>query len=381
MTKRLAYLDGLKGWMAVLIVLAHYMLALWPKGYVGFGSGAEGDLSEYVTDALPWSLFSNTSISLYLLFGMISFLVVVAYRNAGAGSACPVLERQASKRYFQFLIPVFVATVGAYILYETGILRYEELAELSGSVWNRSVIPTTDNVWLMLFYAVIGIYFNNSVEFLTVLWCMHIIFIGSYLVYAIWALFGNCRWRFVSVLVFSVICIFFPEYFVFAAGALSGELFYMWQQKSRDRVQDGWKNFLCGVILIVAGIVSGLIPSPLLPEPFSLNVTYAVSVFAILTGLMFCKGIQRFLSWRGFVWLGKYLFSIILVHIFVLYTFSAWFYHVLSAWLEAGSGVIFIVTSLVSFPVVVIISIGFYRLFELPSRKLAAYAGKRIQGK
>ncbi len=132
--------------------------------------------------------------------------------------------------------------------------------------------------------------------------------------------------------------------------------------------------------MIVAGIALGLVPSPMLIEPLSLYITYAFSVFLILTGLMFCKGMQRFLSWKGFVWLGKYLFSIILVHIFVLFTFSAWLYRFLLTWLDAGGGAVFAVTSLVSLPVVVLISMGFYRLFELPSRKLAAYMGKRIQG-
>lgn len=373
MKNRFLYLDGLKGWMAVSVVLTHYMLALWPKGYIGFGSGIEENLRSYVISDMPWSLFSNTSISLYLLFGMISYLVVVAYRSAGNSSA--VLERQASKRYFQFLIPVFAATVGAYFLFEIGILPYEEIAELTGSAWNSAIAPTTDNVGWMLFYAVIGIYFNNKLSFLTVLWCMHIIFIGSFLVYGIWALFGKHQNWFVCSLVFFIVSLFYQEYLVFAAGALSGELFVRWREKAGSR-----KLSFCGAVAIVCGIVLGLIPSSLLPEPLSLQMTYAAGVFLILTGLTFCKKIQHFLSWKGFVWLGKYLFSIILAHIFVLYTFSAWLYRFLSVWLETGSGELFLVTSVVSLPVVILASVAFYKLFEEPSRKLANYVGKRMQG-
>ncbi|MGN1179746.1 MAG: hypothetical protein ACI4SD_00925 [Suilimivivens sp.] len=94
MDKRVDYLDGLKGLMTIFVVFTHYMLALFPKGYVGFGSGLEGNLKEEVVANFPWSLFSNTSISLYLFFAMIPMFVVLSYRKHGDDAA--VLQRQAS---------------------------------------------------------------------------------------------------------------------------------------------------------------------------------------------------------------------------------------------------------------------------------------------
>lgn len=376
MTNRVSYLDGLKGWMAVCVVLTHYMLALWPKGFVGFGSGVEENMRGYVTAQMPWSLFSNSSISLYLLFAMISFFIVLSYRSSG--NALSVLQRQASKRYFQFLIPVFAATVCAYGLYGLGALAYEPVAEMTGSSWNRAIEPTTGNAGLMLFYALFGIYFNNQVEFLTVLWCMHIIFIGSYLTYGILALFGNYRKRFICYLIFFAVALFYPSYFIFAAGAICGELFF--QQKSgsdgkRSKGTQGART-LGGVFCVLAGVAIGLIPAPLLPGWLNLEVTYACSGFLILSGLTFCRRLQRFLSWKGFVWLGKYLFSIILVHIFVLYTFSAWLYKILSSQVING-GLLYILTALISLPVIFLCSACFYKLFEEPSRRLAEYIGRR----
>lgn len=362
----------MKGWMAVIIVFTHYMLAMWPKGFVGFGSGADGDLREYVRAGLPWSLFSNTSISLYLLFGMISFVIVVTYRNAG--NALLILQRQACKRYFQFLFPVFAATIAAGLLYHFGILQYEGMAEMTGSMWNRAIIPTTDHPGMMLFYSVIGIYFNNKVEFLTVLWCMHIIFIGSYLTYSVLALFGRIRYKLVCYAAFLLVAAFNPVYLIFVAGAISGELFYCRQHKqegSIDRKRQGVFSF-GGAALVFLGCVIGLIPGPFLPAGITLEMTYAISAFCVLSGLIFCQWLPRFLSWKWAVWLGRYLFSVILVHIFVLYTFSFWLYRLLADFIQ-DRGWLFLTVSVVSLPVVILCAVGFYRLFELPSRKFAGY--------
>lgn len=370
MEKRINYLDGMKGWMAVVIVLTHYMLALWPKGYVGFGSGAAGNLRGYVLANLPWSLFSNTSISLYLLFGMISFFVVVAYRKAG--NDLLVLQRQACKRYFQFVLPVFVVTIAAGLLYRFGVLQYEGMAGLTGSAWNKAIVPTTDNPALMLFYSLAGIYFNNKIEFLTVLWCMHIIFTGSYLTYGVLALFGRVRYRWVCYAVFLVVSVFYPAYLVFVAGAVSGEFFLRWQQRHDGALKrEKPAGISCGGgALVISGFVIGMIPSPLLPAGITLEMTYAAAVFFILSGLIFCKWLPRFLSWKWAVWIGRYLFSVILVHIFILYTFSFWLYRLLASYI-GEKGLLFGIVSAASLPVVILCSIGFYRLFELPSRKLA----------
>lgn len=370
MEKRIRYLDGMKGWMAVVIVLTHYMIALRPEGYVGFGSGVTGDLREHVLANLPWSLFSNTSISLYLLFGMISFVIVVAYRKAG--NDVSVLQRQACKRYFQFVLPVFAATVLGGLLYWFGVLQYEGLAGLTGSVWNTAIVPTTDNPGLMLFYALAGIYFNNKVEFLTVLWCMHIIFIGSYLTYGVLALFGRVRYKWVCHAVFLCVAVFYPAYLVFVAGAVCGEL---WQQK-REESRTG-RPVWFGVALVILGLAIGMAPSPFLPAGITLEMTYAVGVLFILSGLIFCERIFRFLSWKWAVWLGRYLFSVILVHIFILYTFSFWLYRLLAVYIE-GKDLLFGIVAALSLPVIILCSVGFYRLFELPSRRLAGFVASRL---
>ncbi len=385
MNKRIKYLDGLKGVIALIIVLTHYMLALWPQGYVGFGSEVEENtMREHISLTLPWSLFSNTSISLYLLFGMISLFIVVSFRSAG--NSQKLLEKKALGRYFQFLIPVFTVTLAAYILYETGALSYEGLADQTGSSWNRAVIPTTDSVWLMLFYGLIGIYFNNRVEFLTVLWCMHLIFIGSYLTYGVLALFGNCGKRWICYLAFFVIAFFYPSYLIFAAGAVNGELFYRWRQREGQKEEGTtsfttWRSTFCGGVLIFAGLMLGMVPSPFLPSGISLEMTYAVSSFLILCGLMLCRKLQCILSQKVFTWLGKYMFSMILTHIFVLYTFSAWLYRLLSVHTAMGSGALFLITALVSLPPVLLCAVGFYRLCEEPSRKLAKYISKFVMEK
>lgn len=193
---RIEYFDGLKGLMALIVVLLHYMMALFPKGYVGFGSGVDSNPSSVVEKGMPWSLLSNSSLCLYIFLALISFFIVWGYRQHN--SQIEVVQKKAVGRYFQFMIPVFAATVMAYIFYEIGFLQYDMVADMTGTSWSRNLVPTTHNPLKMIFYGIVGIYFNNKVEFLTVLWCMHIIFLGSMLTYAVLALFGNSRYTYLS---------------------------------------------------------------------------------------------------------------------------------------------------------------------------------------
>ena len=366
MDKKLEYLDGLKGLMAIFVVFTHYMLALFPKGYIGFGSGVEENMKEEAAANLPWSLFSNSSISLYLFFAMIAVFIVLKYRRHG--NDVSVLQRSAAGRYFQFLIPVFASTVLAFVLYQCGFLQYESMEQLTGAPWSLAIVPTTNHIGWMLFYGLFGIYFNNQVEFLTVLWCMHIIFIGSMLTYGVWALFGNGRNRYLAAIVYLIIACALPDYFVFAVGGILGEILYA-KQKREEEGNDREKPWI-GLVCILLGAILGLVPSAFLPEHVTLYLTYALASGLILYGVLNCSWSRKLLLWKGFTGISKYGFSIILTHIFVLYSFSYWFYRFLKGFI-ADAGVLFILTFLVSFVVVVFISKLFWMLFERPSRVLA----------
>lgn len=366
---RIKYIDGLKVIMAIAVVFTHYMLAFYPNGYVGFGSGVNEGIKKCIRGGMPWSLISNSSISLYLFFAMISFVIAVNYREKQ--SDISVIQKQAVGRYFQFLIPVFAATFLAFVLYETGFLRYEQVAAMTGTPWSLSIRPTTHSFGLMLLYGIIGIYFNNNVEFLTVLWCMHVIFIGSMLTYAIMALFGNLRYKYICCIMFMIVGLIFPQYLVFAVGVISGEIY----NYVRYRELEGWKINLAGICMICTGIAIGMIPSVYLPKYINLYISYAAGSLLILCGVVICRPVQKLLSWKGFMILRGQEFSIILVHIFVLYSFSAWLYKLLLQFIH-NNQLCFLFTFLISLPVIALGAIIFNILFEKPSRRLS----KRVSG-
>lgn len=372
MSKRVDFLDGLKGLMVIFVVLTHYFLALYPQGYIGYGSNVVGDPKEAVIANLPWSLFSNTSINLYMFLALIPVFIVLSYRRHGNDIA--VLQRQAATRYFQFVIPVFAATVLAFIGYESGFFQYEAMAEMTDSSWSLSIIPTTDNPFWMLFSGLFSIYFNQSVECLTVLWCMHIIFIGSMLTYGIWALFGQSKYRYLPGIVYLIIGCFFTEYLVFAGGSIIGEILYI-QQTEKGKEKQNKKQWL-GWLCTIAGIVFSFLPSAFLPKYVTLHMTYGLATFLLLYGTLNINLLQRILNNKGLISISQYGFSIVLSHIFVLFTFSYWFYKVLMG-VISDPGILLFVTFVVSFVVVLICSKIFFELFEKPSRLLAKKVYKR----
>lgn len=376
--KKITYLDGLKGVIAILIVLEHYLLSMLPTGYIGFGSGVqEQDKQAAIINALPFSLFTNTSLTLYVLFGLIAFFVALGYfyaESANSSEAVKYLICHAKKRYFQLLFPVLVATMCAYLFYQFGILQYEKMGEITGSSWNIAVIPDKAPMWKVIYTGAIGIFLHNKVEFLTVLWCMHIIFWGSYGSLGAFALVHLCKKRYLVYGFLLILCSFFQTYLVFLVGMLCADYYF---HKKENRLSHLHTN-LVGGICMVSGILIGMIPSTMLMDGVTLGVPYAVGAGLIIFGIITSDEVQKILSLRVFTYIGKYLFSIILVHIFVLYTFSTELYIVLTRYLS-NQTVRFWITFLLSCVVIWLTSFLFYALIERPARNFARYIeqGKR----
>lgn len=61
MTKRIDYIDGLKFLLSYLVLIAHFMMAFYPEGYIGFGSAySEAEKLSVLINKLPYSLYINS---------------------------------------------------------------------------------------------------------------------------------------------------------------------------------------------------------------------------------------------------------------------------------------------------------------------------------
>lgn len=361
--KHILYLDGLKGVLCCCIVLLHYQLAFFPESYIGFGANPAAYPATIVMENLPFSLFSNSSFSLYVLFGIIAYLIARSFFQAE--DPMHGLRIKAVKRYFRFCLPVFVITIIFYTLFVNGVLWYKELYDITGSYWLLAIMPPVVSSEQLLFKALLECYFENDLQIVTVLWCMHIIFIGSFLTFGGLALLGGSRYRYLGYIVCLICGCFYQKYLVFLIGVICADY------KPTEVQSQKW-----GEVLILAGIGLGFVPAVFLPAGITLSFTYALAVGLFLAGLQRCSWLQVLLSAAWLVKAGRYIFSVILVHMLVLLTISAYSYPHFLDWTGGNIVLSFWGMFIPSAICISGLSVLFYKYFEQPSMRLADWVSK-----
>ncbi len=366
MKKRIDYFDGLKFVLCYMVMLMHYALAFLPAGYAGFGSGvAPEDQISTILEYFPFSLLINSSLVLYIFFALISVIVTIVFYTTRDQQK--FLEKQCVKRYFRFMTPVAAIILLTYGLDRGGLLHFEDAYALSGSSWNLAIAPWAKSWWEALYIAFLKSYFMPDNAILTVLWCLDIIFIGSFLTYGFLACMGNSKRRFGAYIALAVLGCVFPKYLIYLVGIVCGDVFVHGLPNTKLQ---GWKKEAAAWLLLVSGIIIGYIPGCFLPEGLSVILLYCIGTMLFLLGLMYSEFLQRILSAKFLVSQAKYSFCLLLTQIPVMFGIS---YHSFK-WISQMTGnylLTFAINAVIYAVVTHLISIAFYHVFEKPSIKLA----------
>lgn len=322
-------------------------------------------------DALPLSIFSNTTIHLFIFFILIATLTTISFYNAKA--PYKTLQRQAIKRYFRFLLPVGAAILLTYYLHAFGFLDFKSVAQLNNSSWCAAIEPVDMPLPALLLHSFVQCYFENCGQVLTVIWCMYIIFLGSMLTLALLALFGNSRFRFLLYVASLPLLIIYPTYASFIFGIVCGDFYVHGLDKLT--LKSNQQNML-GLVLITVGICIGIIPDVVLSKYITTTYTCSLGAALFILGVMLSPWLQRLLSMSFLVQQAKYTFSVLLVHIWVLFSVSLPLYQFFMS-ITTSSSLSFALVFSLCVIITHLLAIVFYHLCEKPSQSLANYVYKR----
>lgn len=321
--RRIYWIDGLKGICAVWVAVFHYLLAFKPDGFVGWNCiPAESEKTAYYFEHFPYSLLTNGPFVLYTFFALIAFIPAYGYF---CNRDKQKILQQARVRYFRLLPATLIACLLSYLISVLGLYTASEAGAVLGNPWLSSVV--TEMTLIGVFYEGIIGAFVNGTQYLTVLWCMHYIFLGSYFAYAIILLFGDYKNRlplYLGLLIFGVLV---PWTTSFTAGIAAADLLAHKKALKREG--------LIGIGMILIGLVIGKFPPVLLPAKLSVDVLNGIGNFFFIAGIGMSAKLTSFLEKKPFRVLGKYSFSLMLAHALVLLTASTKMYLLLK---DAGVG-------------------------------------------
>jgi len=292
-TKRFRFLDGMRGWAAIIVLFHHVFVDGLPANNV-------------MADRTLWAkiFFMNGTFAVCLFFVISGFSLSINYLQTGDERG---LARMAAGRYLRLALPIFVICAITYALLLLDIIppgaQRPSPLDLFGTF-----TPTIKG--LLEFSLVNAFVSHSSAEnYNPPLWTMFYEFLGSFIVFAILAILRSWRQRtWILGVLFLVLAVYEPFFALFVAGILIADLYRQIESsKSRD---------LAGAILCTAGLVLILLPETwiyLMYIAAAVCLTAGVALFAPARQL-FENRLGNFLGWISF--------PLYLVQAAVIYSFS-----------------------------------------------------------
>ena len=272
LTQRLKFLDGLRGWAALVVLVGHALFA-FPMPIMA------------ALHADYWRPFSG-GFAVCVFFLVSGFALSVGYYRTGDSAA---VWRLGAGRYFRLMIPIFATCAMVSVLLNADLIMPSRPAGF------RDIYEFDPTAAHLLRFGLFDVFFRYKAAdtYAGPLWAMSYELFGSALVLGLLILGGRRRW---------------PPYVAFGLAVLAGHYLYALffagmacaREFERLRSVPSW----LGACLLLAGTVAWR---------FSEAVIW-VAATAFFVGAITTPGVLRFLSNRPSSMLGHISFPLYLVH-------------------------------------------------------------------
>lgn len=316
MAEKLLYLEGLRGLAAFTVFLGHF----FPL-YIRI-------------PALLTFAYIGRNFSICIFFVLSGFVLTYAFFRTGRHET---LVSGAVRRYIRLLVPILFVLVLVYVLIYPGL---KDLLDI------RAFTMMISQAFWGVFLQCQSAYLPDVEDYTGVLWTITIEFIGSFIVFSFAALFGQLRNRWVFYL--AALALFLNTYFLaFIFGMILADG-YTNKFFTRFRFRTAWILLPIGAFAAASAAypvsvfgetinygLAGLAATFTTTGPFAATTLFQVGgniptedfihiigATALLFLLLNCVGLRSVLSTIVPVFLGKISFSLYLIHMVVILTFS-----------------------------------------------------------
>lgn len=384
--EKIAYLDGLRGMAALNVLLSHFVVAFYPAFYSA--NMAEAHFA-WVDVWSAGSLFSVVYSAfwgvpvLFILSGYVLSFRFFQQRKTAFVTA------NAYRRYFRLAIPVLVSVLLSWVFLQSGFYYNALAAVPAHSEWFMGqVFQAPVTLWAAMRQGLWECFYpGGNVNMNPVLWTMNYELIGSFIVFSFLAIFGRSsrRWFVYTALLF----VFCRSYFwAFVLGMLLSDMRYSdWGGTGRAFLRQHrcflWGGIGIGIMLLSyfgdgRNAASFILPGDALRagglEPGALY--HVLGAGFTFLAVLYEPFLQRVLSCRGLVFLGRIAFSMYLTHFLWIASLGCFLFLYFQ---RAGMGYVegTFLSTMISVPVIVLSSYVMTRWLEEPAVRWIKQLQKR----
>lgn len=350
MNRRIFWLDGLRGISCILIFAHHFMLIFYPAIHFGAAEPSRMAGLDTALSQSPFSVLLNGNF-LVAIFCTVSGLV------AAMGSHKRVFWRSAIKRYLRLMLPLLPISLLIY-----GMVRLGAFPNVDNfSSWAAQYRPSNISFLYALRASIWDVWFGGDTHICTAFWMLSELFLGSLLSSLLIKAKKHALW----LIPVAIIGGSFIRSGLLSAFALGAGLSLL----PKTAFQ---KKF--GIPALLAGILLGAYPSGVTPTNFYRFLTFLPcqiwhiwGAVLFLYGIFSLPGLQNALSAPWLQKTGTLCYSVFLLHIPLLFSFSTGIFLLLRNILPFGGCVA--ITFILSLAVLLGISWLYHRFVEKPILK------------
>lgn len=383
--QKIKYLDGLRGVAAFIVVLSHYMVGFYPASYTGrLEDIRAGHAIDLLVSGTPLNVLYGGNFAVTIFFILSGYVLTYRFFTHGGRE---IVISSAVRRYFRLLFPILFSMFIAYSFMTLHFFYNPQASTLTTSTWLSSHWNFDPNLIDMLKQAFVGVFlFENHSTYNSPAWTMTYEFYGSFLVFGLVYLFGNLKKRYIIYAVLILLSIN-TYYLAFILGVVLSDLYNGKYNKFKDI------NILKNKIIIGLFLSIGLFLGSYPPGRDVNNTIYnfmnvdfignpvvfyhIIGSFFVMLALLNSNKLKSALSNNIIYFLGKISFSMYLIHLIILSSFSSYLFIKLTPYFSYN--VNFIITFCSSTILIIIISYLMYKYVDEKGIHFSYYVHNKIR--
>lgn len=376
---KLKHLDGLRGLAAFVVVLSHFAVVFYPALYTANPRETRFvSQLDIIIAGTPLNVLYNGNFAVCIFFILSGYVLTYKFfRDKDPES----LKSGAFRRYCRLLVPVLFSNILVFALMKLSLFYNIQVGNITKSTWWFSGAWTfKPGIFDVLKESFFGVFVLEQCEYNPVLWTMTYEFFGSFLVFTIAALFGRFKYR--NWIYFALCCLLLNTYYMaFVVGLILSDLtFNGYLEVFRNNIA---KLILVGLLLgsypagmDVTNTMYTLFQFSFLGNPMVFHILGSV---CIMLAIINSKRLQWFFSLKPMAFLGKISFSMYLIHLSIIGTFSSFLFLQLLKYYDYN--ISFSITFLTSLATILVVSVYVNKYVDEKGIRFSRLLYKYIQSK